>query len=575
MAEGLGVRLKTRVGASWLATSVAVLTVVAPASAAPKRITGKLSKPGYTVIALALDGRAAAVRASRGRFTLRPPAGRVTLHLRAPNGKYAGPIVVGRASRGRRAIVGVRSGAQLGRIGVRRGYARVSRRVRRKWIDPTRSARARRGVPIGAGKFGRVRSRPPRERIPGDVDFDGVPDSIDIDDDGDLVLDDVDRSTAARAAQALPPFHVFSDLTLFLEQTVNANPRNSLGAPVFSDASIDAALPSFGMLGIDVLAGDSAELDCGTDDSATPTREGLVYCSSGNPPTTGTVIESFCCPAVIKSFPDELDADGDGFGTLTPGPPPPAGLPPGSRGGVRLRHGATSTQIGTGDTLIQWVATGVPEGQCPPQSASCAPYLATQRYIFATVPALVSFSDGQQPPVTVSYPVASGTPESPGDPGALDNPYPVKADPNTGEVKVSLTFWRPQRRRIAEDPQPNTGESGTWTDVGGLAYAVEIPPTGNVCPQTAFSEGDPNLGPPTSAPSVFNGGGGGFIDSRTDQPANPNATLTYTLNLSLCLTANGLSSSFDAPGDTQSFTFEGINPNFGGRASQSVTFQRG
>ena len=66
------------------------------ASAATKKklITGKLSKPGYTVIALASSGRAKTKRAPKGTFKLRPPADQVTLHLRASDGTYAGPIVV-------------------------------------------------------------------------------------------------------------------------------------------------------------------------------------------------------------------------------------------------------------------------------------------------------------------------------------------------------------------------------------------------------------------------------------------------------------------------------------------------
>ena len=120
-------KLIARVGALCAAFSLALLVANAPA--APKPITGKLSKPGYTVIALAAKGEARVVLAGRGRFSLRPPTKRpptrrVTLHLRAPNGSYAGPIVIGRKKKGRRAIVGVKAGAQLGRVTVRAGYAR-------------------------------------------------------------------------------------------------------------------------------------------------------------------------------------------------------------------------------------------------------------------------------------------------------------------------------------------------------------------------------------------------------------------------------------------------------------------
>jgi hypothetical protein len=118
-----------------LAASLVVLAGSAPASAAPKRITGKLSKRGYTVIALAANGKARSVRVRRRRFRLRPPARRITLHLRARNGRYAGPIVVKRRKKGRVAILGVRAGARLGRVRIRRGYAIVAKRLPRRRID--------------------------------------------------------------------------------------------------------------------------------------------------------------------------------------------------------------------------------------------------------------------------------------------------------------------------------------------------------------------------------------------------------------------------------------------------------
>ncbi len=80
-----------------------------------KKITGTLSKGGYTVIALAKDGEAKTDRAPKGNFKLRPPAKKVTLHLRAPDGTYAGPIVVATRKHGKRAIEGVYAGAKLGR----------------------------------------------------------------------------------------------------------------------------------------------------------------------------------------------------------------------------------------------------------------------------------------------------------------------------------------------------------------------------------------------------------------------------------------------------------------------------
>ena len=76
-----------------------------------KRISGNLTQRGYTVIALAQNGKAKTDRAPKGAFKLRPPAKKVTLHLRAPDGTYAGPIVVGTRKGGKRAIEGVYAGA--------------------------------------------------------------------------------------------------------------------------------------------------------------------------------------------------------------------------------------------------------------------------------------------------------------------------------------------------------------------------------------------------------------------------------------------------------------------------------
>ena len=46
-----------------IAAVFASVTIAAPAAAKPKAISGKLSKPGYTVIALASNGKARAAAA--------------------------------------------------------------------------------------------------------------------------------------------------------------------------------------------------------------------------------------------------------------------------------------------------------------------------------------------------------------------------------------------------------------------------------------------------------------------------------------------------------------------------------
>jgi hypothetical protein len=551
---GLLGQSRARVGAPCVLVLLALLATSGSAAAAAKPISGKLNKPGYTVIALAADGKGKSIRASRGRFKLRPPARRVTLQLRAPNGKYAGPIVVGRKKKGRRAIVGIRAGARLGRVRVRHGYARLARRLRKRWVDASRAARARRGVPIGTRAFGRVRSRPPRRSIPGDHDLDGIPDAFDIDDDGDLILDSFDRSRPARAAQddeEASRLGVFSRLELGIQHTPNAN------HPALA-TQIDGALSSLGDLLV-TPKGPGDELDCGRPQLRTdPSVGGLVYCSAGG---TGRLVYGY--PMGPLEFPECCDTEDppDGFGTVTPDPPTVAGPPdPNTPTPMSLRHGARPDQIGTGDLLILLRASG---GEAS----------ANLQFVFATTPALVSYDDdgpGGAPPTPVPYPISGpssnpGGPPTPSGPGTQGNGLTVRARPN-GHVVLTLEFWRPQRSRLDTDPKPKEGESAVWTDIGGGNYEVQIANMGFQCPQSAFSEDDPEL---TQSP-----GSRRLTDEALDRPANPANTFTYTVDLTECAESSGLGARFDEGGEQLQFTFGGRPANSVDFAGQTVFFRR-
>lgn len=498
---------RLKLGGSFVAALLAVDVSGAAAAAEPKRITGKLNKPGYTVIALDQDGRVAVARAGP-RFKLTPTANRVTLHLRARNGSYGGPIVAGRERKGRRAIVGLRAGAKLGAVKVKRrkGFAKVERTLPEKWVDANRTARAKKGVPRGAGVFGRVRSRASGAFGPGlDQDLDGVPGTLDVDDDGDLILDDLDpqNGAGARAAQSQEIFGVQARLPLQFQDSVNVNGGST-------DAAIDAVLPTFAQLLVQVMPGDSAELDCGGSPNPAkppPLVGGLPYCSWGG---TGRV-QPFSGP--IAAFPDCCDADEDGFGSLVGSPPPPGGM----QTYESLLPGATSAQIGTGNILVERVQRGGTEVK----------FTTLLQFAFATVPALASFSDTAGNSGTVSYPVAAGGP------GTDGNGFPVAAGPD-GDVIITLELWRPQRR-----PIPN--EAGDWIDVGGLIYGLIAnsvggpggSPVNQPCPQSALSTSDPSLA--VGGPA----GNSGFTDQAPDGPANPGNRLTFTVNMTDCLAASG------------------------------------
>ena len=524
---------------------MSITIATAPAAAAPKRITGELSRPGYTVIALAADGKARTVRVARRKFAVQPPAPSVTLHLRGANGVYAGPIVI--RAEGRRAILGVKAGAKLGRIKVGPTYSRLVKQLQKRSVDATRFGRARKGVPIGAGVFGRVLTSRGGASVPGDTDVDGIPDRLDVDDDGDLVLDNIDPSPTVRKAQLGSPFSFSSILLLEVEDTANAN------AAALSTQDIDAALSREGVLMIGMVPGDPGtpvELDCGGSANPTPPPAwvgGLPYCTSG-----GTGEWAFSGPPGPRPpFPACCDPDGDGFGALTP-------FAGGGNPRFFLHHGATTAQIRTGDVLVERVTTGGVETHFP----------ATLQAVFATVPALVSYSDSAGNSATVSYPVARFTPGNPppfgagfvpGGPGTRGNGFPVAPGPS-GDIVLTLTFWRPQRTPIPP-------ETAQWIDIGGLTYSARPMrdlKTGAVleanCPPDAYATSDPSLRVELGA----------IKDTASDRPASAANTFTYSVNVTRCLAAKGL--SFD-PG--QEIDFDLLASSSGGDSGvQSVSFRR-
>lgn len=516
-----------------------LLAAGTPASAAPKRITGKLTKPGYTLIALAETGEARVVRVRRGRFAVRPPARAVTLQLRNRKGIYAGPVVAGRRERGTRAIVGVRAGANLGRVKVRRKYARVLKRLGDRALIEDVVVRARRGVPIGAGRFGRVRSRGARP-LPGDRDRDGIPDVLDVDDDGDLVLDEVDRASAgAGAAQDEERFDFHTRLTLTIDKTANAN------ATGLSESQIDEAVSTSSDLLFTVMPGDdlpnSPELDCGGEIQEPPRPLGLVYCRPHETGGVGTLLNS-------TPFPDCCDLDEDGLGKLT-ADTGPVGTP---LTAMTLRHHATTAQIKTGDLMIQRVLrNGVEEA-----------FLGAIQYIFASVPAAKAYRGETGPTHEVPYPYPAATdPDGSGPLRIIAPPIQVADGPDAGDdVEVTFTFWRPQRSPVAQ-----WGETD-WIDLGRLRYDVQVEFSGLRCPQNAFSTNDDGIAL-HSSPDL----NPGFSDLADDAPANPANTFTFTLNLSRCLEPNGF--SFE-PGDTRGFIFVASNRNSADGAEQAIWFQR-
>jgi hypothetical protein len=485
-----------------------------PAQAAGT-ITGKLNKHGYTVVALAEDGTAVSVNAKTGAFKVRAPASTVTLQLRGPNGRYAGPIVVGKTKHGK-VILGIRRGAKLGRLAVKNGYAAPVHKLNRRFTNPRVSATAKGGGPIGSRTFGLVPGKdklrqtgpvtptqPGSEGVPGptsaggDSDSDGVPNAFDIDSNGNGVLDSVDAE-----APPAPGFGVFSQMFLTIDQTVNAD------ASAISTADIDAAMKAhLSLVFTAVPENVGVELDCG----------GLSYCSAGG---TG---QHQTGPAgaggTLDPFPACCDSNANGWGSLNSDNRGPTGSE------FVLKPNASSTEIGSGDTMIEHITSNTAATELP----------GSLNFVFDTVPALKAWSSGTATtPTPVTYPVAAGGP------GTQANPLPVTKAAN-GDYTLTLTFWRPQRKAIA-----GAGEGSDFVDIGGLAYDVNIPnaggpaggsgaPVSPQCDPASLSTADPH----GAVVSDGNGSIGRVADNAPDQPSDPANTLTFSVDLTKCLADKG------------------------------------
>lgn len=520
-------------------------------AAAP--VTGTLDKSGYTVVAIATgNGKSVTARHVGRRFRIASPASKMTLQLISPKGRYAGTIVVG--TKGSKAIVGIKAGAALGTVKVKSGYATPAKKLAAKYVDSARTATAKKGVPVGARGFGLVprttaketarqaQSPPPPAPLPnqpgapapgpiaggtggvdtskagGDPDKDGVPSAVDIDANGNGVIDQVDP--AAPPVTGVPSF---SNLFVDLDKTVNVN------AEPGSAARIDEMMVrDQNLVFMNVPAG--ATLDC----------NGLTWCSPGGtgqiqPASSGNRYEP---GGATTPFPDCCLQPG-GFGLIS-------GTSQGTdRGEFRIFPRATSTAIRSGDTLTMRVPEGSGVKEIP----------GAIGFVFNSVPAVKSWSTATRS-ATIAYPVAAGGQ------GTQANPFVI----DSSSLAITLTFWRPQRASIT-----SAGEPAGFMDIGNLRYMIQLPDApgatggGNVqCPAGTLSTGDPNLGIETRGTETF------ARDRQPDQPASAANVLTMTVDAGACIAAKGGST---AAGGQFRIHLEGMTPSGGDHANQNLFFR--
>jgi hypothetical protein len=512
----------------------ALFVVAGSASAANVNGTLKAGK-GYRVVLVQANGLAkkATITKSSGAFTLRGATLRgATLHLVTADGSYFGPVVL-KASRTKDyCTVKGSTALRLGTVTLKAGYALAGMAPRGRYdTRPPYTVTARSGKPLGAGKLGRVTTGAPAGyRGPGgDLDRDGVVGAFDIDDNGNLILDNVDRtgrgsdrpaarsgavastgrSVAALAPGPPPPppdpeFRIFSNFKLGNDVRINVD------IPGISDIDglIARNLPTTVVLATSVLGGEAAKLDgLGNSYILEHSVDGVVY------------------PRIELAWPDWSAATHTGsLLDLV------AGV--NRHGDALLMPGALPGEIGSGDAFVETAPDGVT-------------YPGVLNFVFNTAPALKSYQfDTDGTPTEMVY----GADGVPANRSRITVP--------SGAKSVTLTWWRPQRKAAA-------GEIGEWIDMGGLAYAADIFGPAKVS-DAAGAAAQPGTHSANGAylNAVANGNTiptdgteERIVDSAADAPANGANTMSFTLSFEKCYSdwssfGPGTLAEFDIAGST-------------------------
>jgi hypothetical protein len=490
-------------------------------------VSGRLGARGYTVVAVGSNGKVAWSKARS--FSLRTPTSQYTLQLINSHGQYAGPVVVGGGSR--KVVVGLHGAVKLGAIAVipSKGYARVVRRVHAASLVRSRWAWAKRGVPIGNGRnFGLVVS-PTKGTGPsgpgGDSDRSGIPNEFDIASGGNGVIKSLAPAGAhfqghLTAAGNGAPSTWMSQLFLPIDQTVNDD------ASGVSQGEIDTTLQqNLNLKLLQLPAVDRLELDC----------NGLSFCSpggTGQAAEEGQPAQQGQYPTV--PFPAASHDPSTGFGELIGPDTPPGLIGTLTQGGSKefsLFPNATSSQIGSGDVITELDTSGGTTTQTP----------TTVEFVFGTVPAIASYDDGQGDAATISYPDSSGL-------GGMHNPIPVAPGPD-GHVRMTFTLYRPQRAGIAGAGEP------AFMDIGHLWYAFDsvspqapgqttvgqaVSPQCSTSDYSGLSSTLTNLDG-AAATSQFRSppDSGMLVDSASDQPASAANTMSFTVDVTACMSDKG------------------------------------
>ncbi len=473
--------------------------MLVPLNASAARLKGKLQVENpsqYTVLAIAKNGKArTATVSANGRFSINVQKNS-TLHLIGTGNQYVGPIV---AAKGRKAYT-TYSGTEgdLGRVQVKTGFASVRYDNVTKLVNvrPTVTFNKDTGV-RGSSKLGLVaapasvqaQSTPVAfAQIGEDQDRDGLPEAVDIDDDGDLVLDVSDEDSA----------NVTSTFDTEVNSTLRTTLVNSVNANIsgVTETQIDTALTE-GLILMFLFRNNSSatissvNVDCGS----------LPYCAPGT--GTGTLRDGN-----LLSLEDtpwvNYDTDSDGFPNLVTSVERPE---------VNIKPLATRSQLKIGDTMYFIANTSTGTVKIP----------EVLPFYFVTGPALKSLTAGGVT-TDVTYPKTDGdTGTNSGNPFVLAN------------STVTFNFWRPQR------PAVTGAESGTSVDNGNLRYGFTISAFGDNgvyrCKVGEYSSLSSTLAARTE---ITEDTTQAVLDTAADAAVDSANLLSFTVDFATCLTRQGI-----------------------------------
>jgi hypothetical protein len=535
-----------------LAFVVLVATGFAAAPATAATVSGTLkSGKGYTIVVVQSNGKSKKLKviSPKGTFKVKGVTLKgASLHLISATGQYWGPVVLaGTRTKVYETIKGSGSLA-LGTVTRKKGYAVAVAPKKRYQTSAAYTVKAVKGKPVGASKLGRVKVGNGTSKLAGyngpgkDADLDGIPGAFDIDDNGNLILDNVDRTGRAgkRLAQARvfgpalraicptpdqpqpagctqptssPPsslpssataeVKLFSNFKLTDAISINAN----IAAITDLNPLIAAAVPTTVTLATQVIGGATATLDC----------LGNTYCASHTVGSATYPLVNFAPATFTGTYLD---------------------LATGPTGDAQISPGAAPADIGAGDAFIEMVGS--------------SSYPGTLNFVFNTAPALTSYN------------VGSGVQAVTYDASGVAATGMTQAAPITlaaGATSLTVTFWRPQREALST-------ETGTWTDIGGLNYRADTPntPAGSTKHSCvgAYSAATSN-----GAAVATTATSDGVLDPALDAQANVGNTVSWTIDLATCFDWSLMASGTAFDLDVQAVSVYGDN------AARKLFFKKG